>query len=97
MTTASNSLSSLWLPPGFYIDLVSLSFAHNQPLTILYRNYMYELLGFRHHDHDIQKKYPACIQTKFFFHGLGISTSRKDKETIADYVLDITIDFFLQF
>ena len=34
---------------------------------------------------------------KAFFHGLGISTSRKDKETITDYVLDITIVFFHSF
>ena len=50
---------------------------------------MYELLGFRQ-DHDIKKKVTGLYSDKAFFHGLGISTSRKDKETITDYVLDIT-------
>ena len=50
---------------------------------------MYELLGFRQ-DHDIKKKVTGLYSDKAFFHGLGISTSRKDKETITDYVLGIT-------
>lgn len=57
---------------------------------------MYELLGFRQ-DHDIKKKVTGLYSDKAFFHGLGISTSRKDKETKTNYVLDITKDFFQQF
>ena len=37
-----------------------------------------------------KKKVTGLYLDKAFFHGLGISTSRKDKETITDYVLDIT-------
>lgn len=54
---------------------------------------MYELLGFRQ-DHDIKKKVTGLYSDKAFFHSLGISTSRKDKETITNYVLDKTKDFF---
>lgn len=54
---------------------------------------MYELLGFRQ-DHDIKKKVTGLHSDKAFFHGLGISTSRKGKETITNYVFDITKDFF---
>ena len=57
---------------------------------------MYELLGFRQ-DHDIKKKVTGLHSDKAFFHGLGISTSRKDRETITNYVFDITKDFFQQF
>ena len=44
-----------------------------------------------------KKKVTGLYLDKAFFHGLGISTSRKDKETITDYVLDITKDFFYSF